>query len=113
MTQLINLTPHDIKIIFEDGTTLKVPASGEVARVATSNDTVGGVMTEAGTIPVKAVTYGEVTGLPDYDPDKAQYFLVSSLVAARVPDRRDVLVPGDFVRDEKGNIIGCRSLNRV
>ena len=113
MTQLINLTPHDITILFEDGTILKVPASGTVARVASTNDTVGGVMTEGGTIPIKAVSYGEVTGLPDYDPDKAQYFLVSSLVAARVPDRRDVLVPGDFVRDEKGNIIGCRSLNRV
>ena len=113
MTQLINLTPHDIVILFEDGTILKVPASGTVARVASTNDTVGGVMTDAGTIPVKSVTYGEVTGLPDYDPDKAQYFLVSSLVAARVPDRHDVLVPGDFVRDEKGNIIGCRSLNRV
>ena len=113
MTQLVNLTPHDVKVIFEDGTTLSIPTSGTVARVATSNDTVGGVMTEAGTIPVKAVTYGEVTGLPDYDPEKSQYFLVSSLVAARVPDRRDVLVPGDFVRDEKGNIIGCRSLNRV
>ena len=113
MTQLINLTPHDITILFEDGTILKVPASGTVARVASTNDTVGGVMTDAGTIPVKAVTYGEVTGLPEPDPEKAQYFLVSSLVAARVPDRRDVLVPGDFVRDEKGNIIGCRSLNRV
>ena len=113
MTQLINLTPHDITILFEDGTILKVPASGTVARVASTNDTVGGVMTEGGTIPIKAVSYGEVTGLPEYDPDKSVFYLVSSLVAARVPDRRDVLVPGDFVRDEKGNIIGCRSLNRV
>ena len=113
MTQLINLTPHDITILFEDGTILTVPASATVARVASSNDTVGGVMTEGGTIPIKAVSYGEVTGLPPYNPDKAQYFLVSSLVAARVPDRHDVLVPGDFVRDDKGNIVGCKSLNRV
>ena len=113
MTQLINLTPHDIVILFEDGTILKVPTSGTVARVASTNDTVGGVMTEGGTIPIKAVSYGEVTGLPEYDPDKSVFYLVSSLVAARVPDRRDVLVPGDFVRDEKGNIIGCKSLNRV
>ena len=113
MTKLTNLTPHDIKILFEDGTTLNVPASGEVARVASTNDTVGGVMTDGGTVPIKAVTYGEVTGLPKYDPEKSVYYLVSSLVAARVPDRRDVLVPGDFVRDEKGNIIGCKSLNRV
>ena len=113
MTQLINLTPHDIKIVFEDGTILKVPATGEVARVSSNTDTVGGVITAGGTVPIKAVSYGEVTGLPEYDPDKSQYFLVSSLVAARVPDRRDVLIPGDFIRDDKGNIVGCRSLNRV
>ena len=113
MTQLINLTPHDIVILFEDGTTLKVPTSGTVARVASTNDTVGGVMTEAGTIPIKSVAYGEVTGLPPYDPERSVFYLVSSLVAARVPERNDVLVPGDFVRDDKGNIIGCKSLNRV
>ena len=113
MTELINLTPHDVTIVFEDGTTLKVPTSGTVARVASTNDTVGGVMTESGTVPIKAVSYGEVTGLPEYDPDKSVFYLVSSLVAARVPERIDVLVPGDFIRDEKGNITGCKSLNRV
>lgn len=37
------------------------------------------------------------------------YYLVSQLVKSALPSRKDLLAPDEVVRDEKGNIIGCRS----
>jgi hypothetical protein len=38
------------------------------------------------------------------------YYIVSQLVKSALPNRCDLLVPAEVQRDEKGNIIGCRSL---
>jgi hypothetical protein len=65
-------------------------------------------------IPVRTVTYGEVTGLPDWAPDT--YYIVSLLVVqvARAHGRRvdDLLTPGDLVRSPSGEIAGCTSFFR-
>jgi hypothetical protein len=37
------------------------------------------------------------------------FYLVSQPVKSALPSRKDLLVPAEVVRDEKGNIIGCRS----
>jgi hypothetical protein len=37
-------------------------------------------------------------------------YIVSAMVRVAVPLRMDVFSPADFVRDEKGTIIGCRAL---
>lgn len=42
----------------------------------------------------------------------AIYYIVSQLVKSALPDREDLLVPAEVVRDEQGHIIGCRSLGR-
>jgi hypothetical protein len=41
------------------------------------------------------------------------FFIVSSIVAQAVPERADVFVPAQPVRDEKGRIIACRALGRI
>jgi hypothetical protein len=114
--KLVNLTPHTINVVASDGTTiLAIEPSGDVARVSSHTETTGFVTVWDGDgavlIPVTATVFGDVQGLPDPQSDVA--FVVSSLVAQRVPDRDDVFIPSDSVRDNAGRIIGCRSLGRI
>ena len=103
---IINLTPHSVVIVREGGN-ITIPASGTLARVAARTATVG----EIDGIPVTSTEFGEVEGLPAPTPGTA--YVVSSIVASRVPDREDVFIPNESVRDENGRIIGCRSLGRI
>lgn len=57
---------------------------------------------------VDGLPLGEVVGLPA--PVRGVRYVVSILVAERLPDRDDLLVPGEQVRDAAGRIVGCRSL---
>lgn len=112
MTNIINLTPHTITIV--DGTNnpvLTIPASGSLARCKASTVTTGSVTINGIEIPVTETVMGEVTGLPD--EVEGTVLVVSLAVAKAVPNRRDVLVPNESVRDANGNIIGCRSLAHV
>ena len=109
MTNIINLTPHTINFVDVNGNPiLSVPASGQLARV--SAKTVPAGVTFNG-IPVTYTSYGEVEGLPERQEDTV--YIVSSLVASRVPDREDVFIPNESVRDSEGRIIGCKSLGHV
>lgn len=117
MTKVINLTPHMITIMGEGNKyALNIEPSGKLARVTAATETVGTIMvkTDVGTsfeVPITATRYGEVEGLPDPAPNTI--YVVSSLVAGRVPDREDVFIPNESVRDEEGRIIGCRSLGHI
>lgn len=108
MKTIINLTPHAVSFINADGATvLTVEASGTVVRVSArtvQTDTLNG-------LPVTQTEFGEVQDLPDQKD--GTIYLVSSLVAQRVPDREDVFIPAESVRDSAGKIIGCRSLGRI
>lgn len=107
MSILINLTPHDITFIGENGEKRIILPSGKLARVAAKTVTVGSI----DGIPVTATEFGEVEGLPE--PAADTIYIVSSLVAQRVPERTDVYVPSESVRDENGRIIGCKSLGKI
>jgi hypothetical protein len=52
-----------------------------------------------------------VEGLPA--PKEGTVYVVSFLTARAVPDREDVYFPGEALRDDGGNIIGCVGLARV
>jgi len=108
---LVNLTPHEIKIVGEDGKTrLVIPPSGSVARVKAEQTIVGFV----NGIPVVRTTFGDVEGLPEPQPNTL--YIVSSLVAQACSSRDDVVAPDTspqgVVRDEKGQIIGVRRFQR-
>ena len=111
--KIVNLTPHEISFVFENGSMFKVAPSGVVARVANSSEEVGQICVSKFDlrIPIKKTVYGEVEGLPA--PAKGVIYIVSSLVAQRVPSRSDVFIPNESVRDENGRIIGCRSLGHI
>jgi len=60
---------------------------------------------------VNQTRFGEVFDLPDPQPDTI--FVVSALVAQAVPERQDVFIVDDAVRDDQGRIIGARALAHV
>ena len=103
---IFNLTPHDLTIVLADGAVHRIAKSGNVARVATNR--APGPAVDG--IPTWVTTFGDVEGLPPSAPDTA--YVVSGMVAARCGDRTDVFAPGELVRDDAGNVVGCRGLSR-
>lgn len=103
--EIINLTPHTLNIQREDGSMLEIPASGQLARLAESRET----LTSVSGIAVNRAKYGEITGLPEAKNGKI--FVVSAMVLAQVKNRPDVFAPGEALRNEAGQIIGCKGLS--
>lgn len=104
---IVNLTPHTMSIYNEAGDLVtSVPPSGTVARVTTSRTLVG----EIGGVPLYNTTYGTPTDLPD--ATDGVIYIVSGLFRAAVPDRTDVWQPGELLRNEAGQPIGCIGLSR-
>ena len=104
--RLVNLTPHEVNFVTENGT-ITVEPSGEIARVSCKTERIGFI----NGIPVTGNVYGEVEGLPE--PEANTLYITSSLVAGRVPERHDVCIPNEPVRNEKGQIVGCKSLGYI
>lgn len=104
MTTFINLTPHDITLVANDGDTLVIKKSGDIARLSSQNI----VVDTWDNIPLVRTTFGDTTGLPDKKHNT--FFIVSALVRQANSDRDDLVSPGDLVRDDGGNVIGCKNL---
>ena len=105
---IVNLTPHSITFVDGAGNTvLTVEPSGQVARCSVVREKVGMI----GGIPVNKSQFGNVENLPE--PQEGTIFIVSALTAQAVPEREDVFITDDAVRDEQGRIIGCRALAHV
>lgn len=101
MINLVNLTPHDIIIQLEDSKVV-IPASGTVARVATTERDAGMI----NGIPVVTQVFGDIVGLPDPAPNTK--YIVSQIVlaAAKAAGRTDCLAPNTAkaIRDDQGRI---------
>jgi hypothetical protein len=105
---LVNLTPHPVTLVSETRT-LTLHPTGHVARVAVTQTAIPPVVLADGfQVAASAPTFGDVVGLPA--PASGVVFVVSALVRNAVPDRLDVASPGDLVRDDAGNVLGCREL---
>lgn len=104
MKTIVNMTPHDVVMYGNDNRAFcTFPASGKLIRLSQRNETVGDI----DGIPTIKVVFGEPEGLPEYDPDTI--YIVSAFVKSALPDRTDLVVPSDPVRDPDGRIIGCRA----
>ena len=110
---IVNLTPHALNLMPEgpDGPTVTILPSGLVARCAVDRVQVDTVTVDGISVPVNQTRFGEVSDLPDPQPDTV--YIVSALVAQAVPERQDVFIVDDAVRDEQGRIIGARALAHV
>ena len=108
--KIVNLTPHDIVVMAEDGTEFRrYPASGTIARAASKTEIIG----ELDGVPVARQQFGEVSGLPD--PEPGTVYLVSLVVGQAMKGQRDDLYgpdtsPDGAVRDDDGRIIGTRRM---
>jgi rubredoxin len=107
--QLVNLTPHEIRLVPEAGGEVVVPPSGEVARCAVERRLVGHLLCDGVTVPLHRTVFGAVEGLPA--PRAGVVCIVSALVA-QAAKRPDVVSIDDAVRDPQGRIVGARALAR-
>ncbi len=110
---IVNLTPHALNLMPEGptGPTVTIPPSGQVARCAVNRVQVDTVTVDGITVPVNQTRFGEVSDLPDPRPNTI--YVVSALVAQAVPNRPDVFMVDDAIRDDQGRIIGAKALAHV
>jgi hypothetical protein len=99
----INLTPHAVRVIHDKGE-LTFEPSGKIARCEEFTK----VAHNLNGVELVYRNYGKVENLPG--PDVQTMYIVSVLVRLAVPERYDVVSPGDLIRDDDGNIIGCKNL---
>ena len=89
-----------------DGKVEEIPSAGTIRleeEVIQTTHTMQGVV-------LKKVKYGSA----DLPPRReGVFFIVSKMVADNFPKRSDLVFPYDVVRDDEGNIIGCKSFGRT
>lgn len=124
---IINLTPHAIDI-YPTNTpdvitgypprrpSLTLPPSGRIARIREQAlpDVTGVYGAEAlalkGLAGIVDVAFGHVINLPKALP--ATWYVVSLACALAMPQRHDLLVSYEQVRNAGGTVVGCRRLAR-
>lgn len=95
----VNLTPHAIHL-----PNLTIEPSGTVARCQEKTVVVGSF----DGVELTTKEYGEVQDLPA--PKDGTMYIVSFIVRAACPERKDIASPGDLLRDDKGAIVGAKNL---
>ena len=117
MVEYINLTPHEITLIDDQGNVkMKIPPSGQVVRVK-SEQQVNRELEDG--VKIYDTVFTEIEGLPEKKEDTI--YIVSTLVLQALKangiERDDVVAPntspGQVVRDENGRIIGVKSFQRL
>lgn len=106
--QLVNLTPHPVTI-----GQVTIPPEETPARASTQREQIGSFDIEGNSTatPINIVTFGNVENLPE--PKQGTFYLVSRIVAEACPDRQDLLMVDETVRDNSGRIVGAKSLSRL
>ena len=105
MIDIINLTPHTIKL--NNGKTF--PPSGTIARVSAKFTYVTSPELMREGIYVYKVEYGEIEGLPE--PQENVLYIVSAMVleAGEIIGRNDLIAPATghpkAIRNEQGQIV--------
>lgn len=103
---ILNCTPHTINFVNDAGEVIRsIEPSGILPRVFSTINLVGDI----DGIPDEETVYSEVIGLPE--KQDGVILIVSAMVASRLPNRDDIRVPGRQVRNDRGQVIGCKSLS--
>ena len=106
---LKNFTPHNVVIVMNETTKIVIPSDG-IARVTETKTATPSIDVDGVVIETFKSSFGEVENLPPQED--GVMVIVSAMAASAAKDRNDLLVPGELVRDNDGNIIGCKSLRR-
>ena len=107
--KLKNYTPHNVVIVINEATKIVIPSDG-IARVTETKTVTPSIDVDGVTVETFVSAFGEVENLPPQE--EGVMIIVSALVASAAKGRDDLLVPGELVRDDGGNIVGCKSLRR-
>ncbi|MER5182585.1 hypothetical protein ABT009_30250 [Streptomyces sp. NPDC002896] len=104
---LVNLTPHPIRVLTPDG---ELFVAGPPARRTEHVREESRLEVNGRPVPVLRLGYGAVLDLPE--PEPGTWYVVSRVVADALPERGDLLVPAQLIRDADGNPVGCRAFVR-
>ena len=110
---IINLTSHKITVLDNRGNEIfelsgvQNPPRVEEIKYETKHLKINGMHD----LKIYKAENVSVTRLPQQKENT--YYIVSRLVAEYAKKRKDLLVPDEFVRDEDGNIIGCKSFKNI
>ena len=111
---ILNLTPHVINVLVGSEMVNIQPRTkkeGDKEVIFPARLSVKTVAAEPiGNIPTSVTVFGEPQDLPN--EKEGTFLIVSQLIKNALPNRKDLLVPAEVIRDEKGNIVGCQSLGR-
>ncbi len=103
--KIINLTPHELNIYDDKALVMAIPPSGRIARIGIEKDLIDTI----NGIPVFQSKAGEPEGLPDQAENTI--FVVSGIFRSVCP-RQDLYQPGELLRNESGQPIGCIGLSQ-
>ena len=101
--KIINCTPHDVNVL-AFGESQTFPKCEVPPRLTQKTERVDVIMG----IVISETSFGEVKDLPK--ETEGIKLIVSRMVLAACPTRTDLLVPNELIRDENGQIRGCKSL---
>ena len=107
--KLKNFTPHNVVIVIDSTKKIVIPSDG-IARVTETKTVAPSIDVDGAIIETFISSFGEVENLPPQE--EGVMVIVSALAASAAIARDDLLVPGELVRDDGGNIVGCKSLRR-
>ncbi|MDE3723724.1 hypothetical protein PWG71_20225 [Nocardiopsis sp. N85] len=106
---VVNLTPHVVTVVDEDARVIRTwPGAADPARVEAERVPMGHLDDDKcrGLVPL-IVERRTRANLPE--PREGVWFIVSSVVGSAHPERDDLLIPSDLVRDKRGVVTACRS----
>ena len=112
----VNMTPHSLTVL-NGGEVLTLAPSGQSVRVGSSFEPVGvldGVnlfrAVYGNVETVDNATKAVVGGLPPVVEGTVYVVSGQALEAVKASGRSDFAAPGELVRDEKGQPVGCNGL---
>lgn len=105
-----NLTPHNVVLVDDSGNVIATFNPEGTARCTVSYQEKDAVMINGINVPIVEETYGDIVGLPA--PANDTIYIVSGLVkaAGKLLGRTDLVAPTMQVRNEAGQIVGCKAL---
>jgi hypothetical protein len=106
--KIINATFHPINILNEMGVLMKVfPKTGVSIRLEermTEGEDIDG-------IPTGVINWDGAVNMPEQK--EGVFYIVSQLTQSLLTHRSDLLSPKGIVRDNDGNVLGCRMFSRT